>query len=116
MSAEERIESILFTMALLLWQVDASTFGEEGDSLHEADPIYLLDEFEHIAPYSTAKAVVDLPLCIDVEGRSLLVVEWAKTGPVVASLTQFHMCPDDVDDVRGVTDSLEGFFRNAGHE
>ena len=57
-----------------------------------------LEEGDDVATLATAKAVEDLAVGLDVEGRSLLAVEGTQTLQVAAGLLQLYVPANQADD------------------
>jgi len=79
----------------------AEFLRDEADGLAECEVLYLLDELEDVARFSTAEAVIELLANVNGERRRLLFVEGTESLEVLRSrLAQLHVFADDANDVR----------------
>ncbi len=89
-----------------------------GEAAHRADKVEMLvvhDETKNRPARTAAEAVIGLPLRVDVEGRAFLAMKWTERPPACARAFEREIRTDDLDDVVGFGDALDGFFGNAGH-
>ena len=96
----------------LLFDLDPDFGGERPRGFGKLEPFVLHQEAEDVAALAASEAVEDLPVGVDVEARRLLVVEGAESLPVRPGLLQLDVAGDEGDDVRPVSDFLDGRFRD----
>ena len=84
---------------LLALQLDPVAVGQHLDRLGEVEPVFLLDELEHVAADPAAEAVVELFGRLDRKRGRALVVERAEADTAGALAAQVGVGGDDLDDV-----------------
>src|ERR1700687_4157269 len=102
-----------------------SLIGDEGDvrpvrqtphGFDEVEVLVLFDKGENVAAFMAAKTMKNLPLRIDVEARSLFLVEGAQRDEIGAHPFQRQGSADDLNNITGGSDLFEdGRGEQAGH-
>ena len=101
---------------LLKLQHDACALGQPFHGLHEINVLIFLNELEHVTPGVAAEAVINLPLRIDIEARSFLLVKRTQRHVIAAGALQGKVIADHIDNVAGRANLLDRGLRNApGH-
>ncbi len=101
---------------LLKLQHDAGPLGQSFHGLHEINVLIFLNELEHVTPGVATEAVINLPLRIDIEARSFLLVKRTQRHVIAAGALQGKVIADHIDNVAGRANLLDRGLRNApGH-
>ncbi len=89
------------------FQGDSRSAGQKFERLGKADPFVFLNKSEHVAVFTTGPASIALPVRIDDEGGTAIVVEGTQTLERVPRRAQFEIAFDHLDDVVGFFDLLD---------
>src|SRR5262249_18299401 len=89
--------------------------GQPLDRLGEPQALLFLDELDRVAADPAAKAVVELFLRIDREGRRALLVKRAEPHPARALAAEVGVGRDHLDDVGRLLDPLPALGRDQRH-
>ena len=106
---------VLGRRALLVLDRHAEPLAEPLDRAREVEPLRLSHERDQVALRAAAEAVVELVDRVDRERRRALVVERAASGVAAARLAQLCARRDDVDEVGGRLDGLDGGVLDPRH-
>ena len=73
------------------------------------------DETENRPACAAAEAVIGLALRVDVKGGRFFAMKRAQRPPARPGALKRKIGADDLDDIIGFGDALDGFLRDAGH-
>ncbi len=79
---------------------NAALLGHRADRFRKLALLHLHHEFENVAAYVAAEAVVHLLHRVHAERRRLLLVKRAQSREILPGLLQAHVFADDADNVR----------------
>ncbi len=99
----------------LLDDRNSRALGESADGLGKIHMLVIHDEPENAAARAAAEAVEGLAGGIDVERGAFLAMERAEGDEACAGALEREIGADDINDVVGVRDALDGFLGNEPH-
>ena len=73
------------------------------------------DEFDGIAPHTTAEAMERLASRVHMERGRFFTVERAAGFPGIAGAAQLQILAEELHDIRGVLDACHAFLGNSSH-
>ncbi len=112
----DRLTGLMLAPAVLAGDFHAGALCQLLDRLGEVQLVVVHDEAEGVAAGAAAKAVVELFVRADAEGRRLFLVERAEGAVVLAGLLQLDARTDHLDDVGAVEQVIdEGLGDQSGH-
>ena len=92
---------------VVLRYLEANALGETFDCLAKIEALIFHDKSERVAAGATAKAIVELPLRVDGEGRCALFMKRATGRVVFARFLQFYPTINDLDDIEAIQKIIE---------
>ena len=92
---------------VVLRYLEANALGEPFDCLAKIKALIFHDKSERVAAGATAKAVIELALRIDGEGRCALFMKRATGRVVFARFLQFYPTINDLDDIEAIQKIIE---------
>src|SRR5439155_4183289 len=107
--------SVLTRRGVVIVERDAEAVGEPLDRAREVEVLGLLDERDEVAALAAAEAVVELVDRVDREARRPLLVERAAADEAPARLAQLRPRRDELDEVGGRLDRLDGGVLDPRH-
>ena len=92
---------------VVLRYLEANALGEPFDCLAKIEALILHDKSQRVAAGAAAKAIVELPLRVDGEGRCALFMKRATGRVVFARFLQFYPTIYDLDDIEAIQKIIE---------
>src|SRR5690348_15295675 len=78
-----------------------AAFGRNGaNCFGKSAPVHFHDEFENVAAFAAAEAVIELLHSVNGKGRRLFLMKRTQAAEILAGFFQAHVLADDSDDVR----------------
>src|SRR5207249_6692976 len=107
---------LTLSRARFVLEGNTRALGQPAHRLGEFQALVLFHEGEDVAALVAAEAFEDLQVRIDVEAGSLFFVKRTKRHEVGAGALQGHVRPNDINNVIGRADLLQGRGgKQAGH-
>jgi hypothetical protein len=98
-----------------LFEPDACAFRELFGGGGKIEVFVVSDERDDISAGAASEAFKDLKARIDAEGGGAFLMKRAERLEESPGAAQGEIAADDIDDVIGGNDLIEGFRRNEGH-
>ena len=92
---------------IVLRYLEANALGEPFDCLAKIEALILHDKSQRVAAGAAAKAIVELPLRVDGEGRCAFFMKRATGRVVFARFLQFYPTIYDLDDIEAIQKIIE---------
>ena len=111
----QRVTAILLGASRLFDYWDSGALSEAMNGRGKIEVLVFHHEAKNRPPGTAAETVISLALRIDVKRRRLLAMERTQCPPARTRALERKIGADDLDNIAGFGDSLDGFLGDAGH-
>ena len=112
----QRVTAIVLGASGLFDDGDSGALGEPANRRGKIQVFVFHDETKNRAPGAAAEAMIGLTLRIDMKGGRFFPMERAQRPPARSGALERKIGADDLDDIIGFGDTLDGFLGDAGHK